>query len=246
MWCIRRPSRVQVRTVVLEVARPPAVMATVWPGASGPAAWSSVTRIRQPPAGTGPATAMSPPRLTRTPQPRCRAISSAQRSAAQALAVAPRSSCAPPASRPGGPVSSCTLRQPGTAGRSGGGGYGAGRRAGQPGWHRPHRLGRSRGRSPAPASARPQVGSTSPSVSRAARRASASRSANSSLMPVVAPPGRVQRRQLGVGPEPAAGQVHRGQLGVGEPPGGGQRACLGDQQDAVVPNTPKVSRATAG
>ncbi len=43
----------------------------------------------------GPATARSPPRLTRTPQPRRPAISSAQRSAAQALAVAPRSSWAP-------------------------------------------------------------------------------------------------------------------------------------------------------
>ena len=116
MWCIRRPSRDQVRTVVLEVARPPEMIATVWPGASGPAAWSSVTRTRQPPAGAGPATAMSPPRLTRTPQPSCRAISSAQRSAARALAVAPRSSCAPPASvARGGPVSSRTLRQPGTA-----------------------------------------------------------------------------------------------------------------------------------
>ena len=36
MWCSRRPSLAQARTVVLEVARPPALIVTVWPGASGP------------------------------------------------------------------------------------------------------------------------------------------------------------------------------------------------------------------
>jgi hypothetical protein len=115
MWCSFRPWLSQARTVVLDVASPPALMATVWPGASGPAAWSSVTRTRQPPAGASPATAMSPPRLTSTAQSSRSAITSAQRSAAQALAVAPRSSWAPPVSvTRGGSVLSSTLRQPGT------------------------------------------------------------------------------------------------------------------------------------
>ena len=38
-------------------------IATVSPGSSGPAAWSSVTRTAHPPSGASPATAMSPPRL---------------------------------------------------------------------------------------------------------------------------------------------------------------------------------------
>ena len=38
MWCTRRPPTVQARTVVLDVASPPAMMATVWPGAEDGAA----------------------------------------------------------------------------------------------------------------------------------------------------------------------------------------------------------------
>ena len=70
MWCWRRPPASQVRTVVLEVARPPELIVTVWPGASAGAAWSSVILTCQPSLGGGPATARSPPRLTRTPTSR--------------------------------------------------------------------------------------------------------------------------------------------------------------------------------
>ena len=35
MWCIARPSWLQRRTAVLEVARPPERIETVWPGAVG-------------------------------------------------------------------------------------------------------------------------------------------------------------------------------------------------------------------
>src|SRR5579871_3832859 len=69
-WCILCRPVSQVRTVVLEVARPPDLIVTVWPGASSGAAWLSVTRTCQPSLGDGPATAMSPPRLTRTPTSR--------------------------------------------------------------------------------------------------------------------------------------------------------------------------------
>ena len=67
----------------------------VCPGAEGSLRWSSVTRTRQPPAGAGPDVAMSPPRLTSTPPPLIAAPAAAARSAAQALAVAPRSSRTP-------------------------------------------------------------------------------------------------------------------------------------------------------
>ena len=65
------------------------------PGAGdvgGPASVSSVSRTGQPPAGTGPAAARSPPTLTSTPAPVAAAIAAAARSTASALAVAPRSS----------------------------------------------------------------------------------------------------------------------------------------------------------
>ena len=57
------------RTVVLDVATPPPLRVTLWPSASGPARWSSVTRTTQPPAGAGPAPATSPPRSTAWPSP---------------------------------------------------------------------------------------------------------------------------------------------------------------------------------
>ena len=66
--------------------------------------WSSVTCIRQPACafcpwgsslGAGPAVEMSPPRLTSTPQPTASWMARAARSAAHALAVAPRSSFTP-------------------------------------------------------------------------------------------------------------------------------------------------------
>ncbi len=74
----------------------------------------SWTRTRQLPPGGSPPKAMSPPRPTSTPQPRCSASRAAARSAARALAVAPRSR-----RTPGGtvsrrePRSSRMSRQPG-------------------------------------------------------------------------------------------------------------------------------------
>ena len=59
---------------------------------SSAASWTSTC---QPPSGAGPAVAMSPPRLTSTPQPVTWWARAAQRSAATALAVAPRSSTTP-------------------------------------------------------------------------------------------------------------------------------------------------------
>ena len=69
MWCTAWPRRRHRRAAVPEVAIPPPAIATVWPGASSAASWRSVTRTRHPPAGGGPATAMSPPKLTSTPEP---------------------------------------------------------------------------------------------------------------------------------------------------------------------------------
>src|SRR5436190_2026243 len=57
-------------------------------------------RTGQPPSGAGPATRMSPPRLIRTPPPVVAHAAVAARSAASALAVAPRSTRAPPHTDP--------------------------------------------------------------------------------------------------------------------------------------------------
>ena len=53
MWCRTTSPRFQRRTVVLDVASPPVRMLTVCPGASMGLAWSSVTRIGQPPRRWG-------------------------------------------------------------------------------------------------------------------------------------------------------------------------------------------------
>ena len=101
MWCIvwprvapaahgrarrREPSRARSRSSA--------------PGRVGSLRWSSVTLIAQPPGGAGPAVAMSPPRLTSTPQPLAGERGArAARSAAHALAVAPRSRRTPRGTR---------------------------------------------------------------------------------------------------------------------------------------------------
>ena len=98
MWCSVTPPRRQRRAAVPEVARPPALMAIIadWPaGGSSGCPVMSWTRTRQPPSGACPATEMSPPRLTSTPQPSRSASRAAARSAARAFAVAPRSSRTP-------------------------------------------------------------------------------------------------------------------------------------------------------
>src|SRR6202795_3834016 len=67
-WRVSAP-RVHRRTVVLDVARPPDRMATTGPGPSSGCRWWSPMVTGHPSSGGGPATAMSPPRLTSTPQP---------------------------------------------------------------------------------------------------------------------------------------------------------------------------------
>ena len=112
-WWAGRPSRVQWRRPTPDVARPPLSMETVVSGTES--TQTSAIPTQKPPAGACPATAMSPPSETRTPQPSLTAISQAARSAAQALAVAPRSSSVPGAMVSVEPtVSRMTDRQPGT------------------------------------------------------------------------------------------------------------------------------------
>ena len=117
MWCSLIPPRCQDRTPVLEVASPLSEITIAWLGSpplsSGVNSTLSRMPTRQPPGGGWPATLMSPPRLTSTPQPVMAAIATAARSAASALAVAPRSSITP-AGTLTTPLawSSSTVRQP--------------------------------------------------------------------------------------------------------------------------------------
>ena len=73
MWCIVRPAWLQRRTEVLDVARPPERIETVWPGRRAVAAVIVGHATCQPPSGASPVVAMSPPMLTSTPHPRCSA-----------------------------------------------------------------------------------------------------------------------------------------------------------------------------
>ena len=86
------PPSDQWRLPIPEVARPPEDTATAV-GASG-SPQTSATPITNPPAGCG-RTATSPPRETSVPQPRRSEMVAAARSAAHALAVAPRSRTVP-------------------------------------------------------------------------------------------------------------------------------------------------------
>ncbi len=144
---------------------------------------------------------MSPPSPTRTPHPSASWIRSAARSAASALAVAPRSTRIPRGIR-ATPVFrfSSIRRHPGTGAAPRGPAY------------RSAPARRSRGRSRAPAMAEPTVGSTSPSVVAAASSPAASACANSGLSRTSAPSAVIHPRQLGVRPEPAAGHVDRRQF----------------------------------
>ena len=169
------------RTAVLEVASPPELSEIHWPGASKPERWSSVTRIRHPSSGAGPAIARSPPNDTSTPQPAAALASAAARSAASAFAVAPRSRLTPPRTRivlRSG--SRLTVRHPGTdaSGRPPG-------TATPP----PTPTGSSaKSRSyPSEIRACPTVGSTSPPVSRAAPSATVTASSSTGPTCTVAP-----------------------------------------------------------
>src|SRR5437773_450806 len=90
MWWSTAVPRVQRRTVVLEVATPPAGTQITSPSASGLTRLSSSMWIRQPPEGGVPAIAMSPPRLTSTPPvPAAARAALAARSTASAFAAEP-------------------------------------------------------------------------------------------------------------------------------------------------------------
>src|SRR5450631_2267688 len=173
MWCIRSPPRCHLRALVLDVARPPSRMAMTTAGPRAGVNGSPVTswtRIDQPPGGTSPATAMSPPRLTRAPQPSTRAIPSADRSAAQALAVAPRST-----RTPAGTVSRLVASSRWIC-RHCGTWFTVTRTA--PSWAGTEAKSRSY---PIASIVRPTVGSTRPSVSTAPRNAARTAPASSAL-----------------------------------------------------------------
>ncbi|OPZ47837.1 MAG: hypothetical protein BWY91_03278 [bacterium ADurb.BinA028] len=113
MWWARLwPGSVaQVRSRVDEVARPWPVVVTTW--ATAPSAVCTPTL--QPPAGSRPLTAMSPPRLTRNPPGNRSANSPAMVSAANALAVAPRSMRQPAGTVTRSDASISTFSHPGTS-----------------------------------------------------------------------------------------------------------------------------------
>ncbi len=124
MWCTVVPPRRQDRPSTLEVARPPSLISTVCLMRTLSVVVSkrasSATPTSQPPSGAGPATLMSPPRLTRAPASVAAAIAAAARSAANAFAVAPRSRSTPSGTVTVPPaVSSRIARQapPATGGR---------------------------------------------------------------------------------------------------------------------------------
>ena len=147
--------------------------------------------------GAGPATAMSPPKDDEHAAARGRRPRSAARSAASALAAAPRSSATPRAHADragvGVELAPSASRGPATIGID------AGRR---------RRTRRAKSRSyPSAISASPTVGSTSPSVNRAARSAAATASISSGLTCTASPARGVDRGQLGVVAEPRAREV---------------------------------------
>jgi hypothetical protein len=180
------------RTVVLDVATAPsriAITSASSPGtsASGGVVLSCVTRIAQPPGGTAPAIAMSPPRLTSTPAsapPMASSAAAAARSAASALPVEPRSISTPCGARiVAASASNASVRQPGT--RSIRRRIGAAR----PG----SRVAITAKSSSYPIrfSARPIVGSHRPSVARAAQIAAPIAVASSGLSATVSPARRL-------------------------------------------------------
>ena len=84
--------------------------------------------------------------------------------------------------------------------------------------------------------AAPTVGSTSPSVSLAARSATPMASASSGLTLL---PAAGERADLGVGAEPAAGRVHRGEVVFEQAAGLGQGGRVGDHElDQRAEGTP--------
>ena len=164
MWWTRSAPRRHRRRIVLDVASAAPDGSATEPAGSSASSWTSTC---QPPSGAGPAVAMSPPRLMSTPLPVARWTRSAQRSAAIALAVAPRSS-----TTPGGTVTTRSSRV--TIDHLAGMLIDAATAVGV------SSVAMSRSY-PRAIIAAPIVGSTSPSVWRAAVSAASSRSASSSL-----------------------------------------------------------------
>jgi hypothetical protein len=91
MWCKSSPPRGQLRTFVPELASPPPRSATTSPTSAAEVRESKSMPTCHPPLGASPVIAMSPPKLTSTPQDSCAAIHRAARSAANAFAEEPRS-----------------------------------------------------------------------------------------------------------------------------------------------------------
>ena len=91
-WCTGASPRSQWRLAIPELASPPETIETA-AGASG-SPQMSATPTTNPPSGAD-RTARSPPKETSTPQPSRLEMASADRSAAHALAVAPRSRMVP-------------------------------------------------------------------------------------------------------------------------------------------------------
>ena len=181
-WRVESPRR-QRRTVVLEVASAPPCRAITSPSLPGSALLSSATRTRQPSCGGYPAVAMSPPIPTSTlPPPIASCAASAARSLASAFPLEPRSSSTPDGNRTVRErASNWTACQPGI------------------GWRRSssglvRSASRSKSRSyPMRRIAPPTVGSASPPLSLAPRRASSIARASKGLTST-GRPGRAFRR----------------------------------------------------
>ena len=239
MWCTARPSRCHLRPVTDDVASAPPVSRTTCPTAppSSPAPGSeqSATATGQPPTGTWPATAISPPRLTRIPpRPQARYAAAAARSDPRPFAVAPRSRRTP-AGRPSVVPSSVTDRQPGAA---------PGAAPGGPPARAPPMAAKSRSY-PRAMSAPPTVGSTRPPVHRAAVSATPIASARPRLSWCTGPGSRSSRDSSESSRNRLACRSSRSSsastaASADRRPSGGQTATR-----ALVPSAARSATATA-
>ncbi len=218
----RRPRSASGAPWCSSVARPPATTATVGPGASSGAAWSSAIRIDQPPSGGSPATAMSPPSDTSTPRRgERRAAAAAARSAASAFAVAPRSSSTP-AGRAHGAARPrrARLRHPAA-------GANDGRRGARRGVAR--RMNGPVVAGKAQRAADRRIDEPAGDLGRARARRAARRAGARSTRPRC-PPQRLSGDELGVVAKAAAGEIDRLELAHEQRARGLERALIGDDE----------------